>query len=387
MAAEPDGARSGRSSRVLAHVRGQEPGRAVILVGGLHGNEPAGVEALRRVAAALPDPRRLRGEVVALAGNVGALQRSVRFVDTDMNRGWWPEAVERDGESRAAEDDERRALLARLAPVLESAGSPPVVLDLHTTSGDTPPFVTLGDTLRNREFALGFPLPVILGVEEQLEGTFLEYMNNRGCITLGCEGGRHDDPAAVDQLEAVAWLALGRAGVVPAELEQVRRSAALLSETGRAAPRFLEVRYRHAVPRGRPFVMAPGYRSFQQVRSGQLLGQWGDGRPVLAPERGFLLMPLYQSQGDDGFFIVRPVASFWLRLSALLRRVRADRLAPLLPGVRRHPYMAHALVVDRRIARWRTVEIFHLLGFRRMVEQGPDIIMSRRHFDGPADWR
>ena len=384
MSARPDGA---AVERVIAHVRGTRPGRTVVIVGGLHGNEPAGVEALRRVATALPGPELIRGEVLALAGNVGALRDGVRYRDTDMNRGWWPEALADGASPRSAEDEERRSLVRLLDPVLERATEPPIVIDLHTTSGDSPPFITLGDTLRNRSFALSIPLPVILGLEEQLAATFLEYVNNRGCITMGCEGGRHDDPAAVDALEDAVWVSLARAGSVPVDHPPVPAARNRLRKVGQGHPRFLEVRYRHAVPRERIFYMEPGFRSFQSVRAGELLGRWSDGRPVLAPETGRILMPLYQSQGDDGFFIVRGIRPIWLRLSALLRRLRADRLAPLLPGVRPHPYMPSAVVVDRRVARWRTVEIFHLLGFRRTVEQGHEVIMSRRHFDEPVHWR
>jgi succinylglutamate desuccinylase len=132
--------------------------------------------------------------------------------------------------------------------------------------------------------------------------------------------------------------------------------------------------------------MAPGFTSFQPVDAGQRVGEWGDGQAVIAPEGGRLLMPLYQPQGDDGFFLTRDVRRFWLALSTLLRRLRVDRVAALLPGVRRHPYIAGAVIVDRRVARWYTVEVFHLLGFRREVEQGYSLILSRRHFDQPGDW-
>lgn len=133
--------------------------------------------------------------------------------------------------------------------------------------------------------------------------------------------------------------------------------------------------------------MEPGYRGFQPVKTGQRVGRGGDDRPVVAPGNGRLLMPRYQERGDDGFFIVRDVRRIWLAVSALLRRLRVDRLAPRLPGVRPHPYMAGAVIVDRRVARWYTVEVFHLLGFRREVERGHILILSRRHFDQPTDWR
>lgn len=375
------------AERIIAHRVGQRPGHTLILVAGLHGNEPAGVVALRRLAQRLPPASDCAGELLALAGNLAALARGVRFIDGDLNREWWPDDVDGPVADGDSEVRERRDLLAAVEPALERAREAAIILDLHTTSGDSPPFVTLGDTLRNRAFAAAFPLPVVLGLEEQLAGTFLEYMSNRGCVTLGCEGGRHDDPAAVDRLEAVAWVALGQAGIVDPGYGPVLDAFRRLRDLGRGHPAYLEVRYRHVVPGDRIFLMEPGFRSFQRVSAGDRLGRWSDGEPVHAPESGRILLPLYQGVGDDGFFIVRSVRRFWLRLSSLLRRLRADRFAPLLPGVRRHPYMPNAVVVDRRIARWRTVEIFHLLGYRRAVDQGHELILARRHFDTPADWR
>lgn len=375
------------ADRVIGHVRG-EPGPTVVFVGALHGNEPAGVEALERLFRRLPDMD-VRGEILAVVGNLEALRRGVRFVDTDMNREWWPEVVRHapsDGHG-PRENAERQRLLAAIDPVLQRADGAPVVVDLHTTSGDTPPFVTLGDTLRNRRFAGNVPVPMVLGLEEQLAATFLEYVNNLGCITMGCEGGRHDAPEAVDHLEAVAWIALVGAGAMDRSSLPDPDPRDVLRDATRGQPPIVEIRYRHEVPRGRAFVMDPGFTGFQHVSAGQRLGSWGDGRPVVAPEGGRLLMPLYQEQGDDGFFLTRDVRRAWLTLSTLLRRIRADRIAPFLPGVRRHPYIPGAVIVDRRVARWYTVEVFHLLGFRREVEQGRSLILSRRHFDQPAHWR
>nr|NIP78181.1 succinylglutamate desuccinylase/aspartoacylase family protein [Gemmatimonadota bacterium]NIX43099.1 hypothetical protein [Gemmatimonadota bacterium] len=292
-------------SRVLGHVRGHEAGRTVILVAGLHGNEPAGVEALQRVFRALPGPEQVRGEVLGLAGNPAALERGTRYIDEDLNRGWWPDTLSSPaaGPAETSESRDRQELLAVMRAPLGRAGSPPIVVDFHTTSGETPPFITLGDTLRNRRFATAVPLPVVLGVEEQLAATFLEYMSNRGCcITLGCEGGRHGDPAAVDYMEAVAWIALIQAGVIDPEEVPPPDPRAFLNGISRDYPSVVEVRHRHAVPRAGEFTMYPGFRSFQRVAAGEPLGEWDDGRTVRAPESGRVLMPLYQSQGDDGFF-------------------------------------------------------------------------------------
>ena len=91
-----------------------------------------------------------------------------------------------------------------------------------------------------------------------------------------------------------------------------------------------------------------------------------------------ILLPLYQKVGEDGFFLVRRVRPFWLYLSALLRRLRADLLIPLLPGISRHPTRPHHYLADPRVARFLVVEIFHLFGFRRRRQEGDHLVFSRR---------
>jgi hypothetical protein len=88
-------------------------------------------------------------------------------------------------------------------------------------------------------------------------------------------------------------------------------------------------------------------------------------------------MPLYQAQGDDGFFVMREFKPFWLAVSAAVRRLHLDALLPVLPGV--HAAGAPgSLVIHRRVARWYAKEIFHLLGYRREREEGDLLLVSRR---------
>jgi len=67
----------------------------------------------------------------------------------------------------------------------------------------------------------------------------------------------------------------------------------------------------------------------------------------------------------------------WLSVSAVLRRLRLDRIVHWLPGVRRGTERDD-LVADRHVARWFTVEIFHLLGFRKQRDRQEQIVFSRR---------
>lgn len=235
---------------------------------------------------------------------------------------------------------------------------------------------TFGDTLANRAFARALPLPMVLGLEEQVPGTLLKYMDSLGHTAIAVEGGRHDDPVATTHLADALRLCLAGAGVLTddAALRPARRRLAGLT---RRLPAVVEMRYRHPVAPRDGFRMRPGYVSFTPVSAGEAVALSAAG-DVRIPEPGRILMPRYQAQGDDGYFLVREVSPAWLAVSALLRRMGVDRLAPLLPGVRRHPRLPRGLVVDLRIARWFGLEVFHLLGFRRRRRVGSVLVLVRR---------
>ncbi|UCF19689.1 MAG: succinylglutamate desuccinylase/aspartoacylase family protein [Gemmatimonadota bacterium] len=371
--------------RVVGCLRGADPGPTLICIGGLHGNEPAGVQALRRVFQTLSrDPSLLIcGEFVGLIGNLAALSEGRRFLAKDLNRQWRVEVVRRKEGScgsidEAAEDRERRELLAELDRVFGRARDETFALDLHTTSGESVPFVAMGDTLRNRRFALRFPLPMILGLEEHLDGTISEFLTLSGHTTITVETGQHASPAAVSNAEAAIWLALGEAGLLEAsETARVRSARQRLGRAAQGVPRFLELRYRHPIFPGDGFRMEPGFTNFDPVAPDQLLGVNNRGE-IRSRWRGRVLMPLYQELGEDGFFIVREFRRLWLSISALLRRLRIDAVVHWLPGITRHRSRPGTLVVDRKILRWYSMEALHLLGFRRQRALGDLLLVSRR---------
>ncbi|HXV76548.1 MAG TPA: hypothetical protein VD788_09530, partial [Candidatus Polarisedimenticolaceae bacterium] len=197
---------------------------------------------------------------------------------------------------------------------------------------------------------------------------------------LGIEAGQHDAPGSVDRSEAILWIALVAAGAIDARATpDINRHRRFLREQSRGIPRVIEVRHRHALRATDGFRMGAGFRNFAPIRKGQVMAQDNHGA-VLAVEDGLVLLPLYQGKGSDGFFIAREVRPVWLVLSALLRRLRLDRLMRLLPGVRRSSG-ADVLVADTRIARFYPLEIFHLMGFRKVRRDGDYLVVARRKYD------
>lgn len=371
---------------------GDSAGPTLLAFGSLHGNEAAGALALERVSGRLRELGPLvRGRIYLLAGNTRAILQSVRFIDADLNRHWTEPNIRKnlsDSERQdpISEDDEQHELLVDIQEILSTAKDEVYALDLHSTSAEGAAFATVGDTLRNRGFAQQFPITILLGIEEQLEGTLLEYLNNLGAVTLGFEGGQHFAASTIDTHEALVWSALYNSGILESDDgEDLRRWNDVLRRATRH-PRIFEVRYRHAITPSDGFEMDPGFNNFDTVRKGQLLAKDVRGE-VRSLESGVILMPLYQKLGEDGFFLGREVAPFWIWLSAVLRRAKAYRLMPILPGVRRSRTDPETLEIDTRIARFFPLQIFHLLGFRRRRWNRDELVVSRRKFDTSSPYR
>ena len=365
-------------------------GATLIVVGSLHGNEPSGSLALRRVAEKLENLKAsLRGKVYLLCGNTRALEIGWRFINSDLNRHWTSENLRKNilkGDLTVSEDYEQKELWKIFKEALDAAQDEVYVLDLHTTSAAGLPFATVGDTMRNRAFARKFPVTILLGIEEQLDGTMLEYLNNAGAVTFGFEGGQHTSEEAVNNHEALVWLALVNSGMLAKEdvpnLETYRQTLAASTKN----QKILEVRHREALKPDDEFEMRPGFDNFDRVKRGQILAHNRKGA-IRAVESGLLLMPLYQKLGEDGFFIGREIAPFWLWLSGVLRRLNVGGFIHILPGVWRHPTDEESLVVNTRVARFFPLQIFHLLGFRKRRWRDNQLVVSRRRHDTSSPFK
>ena len=169
--------------REIGRIVGQAAGPTLVVVAGIHGNETAGVFAARRVLARLTKAEvAIRGELVVLAGNLKALRQGKRYLVKDLNRQWSEARVEallaRSSDPTSPEDDaedaEQRELLGAIEAARARARGRVHLADFHTSSAQGIPFVLFGDTIAQRQFVRVFPLPIIVGLEEQLDGALSE---------------------------------------------------------------------------------------------------------------------------------------------------------------------------------------------------------------------
>ncbi|NND63746.1 MAG: aspartoacylase, partial [Flavobacteriaceae bacterium] len=141
--------------------------------------------------------------------------------------------------------------------------------------------------------------------------------------------------------------------------------------------KFYEILYRYEIEDNSSFSMYNGYRNFQKIRVNDLLAVNND-REVRAPMKGHIFMPLYQGKGNDGFFVIRSIPRFFLRLSLFLRKVYFDRFLVLLPGIKWASPEREALRVNLKVARFYTKKLFHLLGYRSRTADKTHLIMTNR---------
>lgn len=292
------------TDRVLGIIEAAAGGGTTLVgVGGIHGNEPAGVRALETVLAELgrPGGGLSRGRFIALAGNRPALDAGVRYIDRDLNRIW---------NARGSRDDvegaERGELLALLDGYRRGSAGPPHLVDLHTTSGSAPPFVVVAAGRRSRDFARALPAPLVLALSSQIPGTLVEYLAGEGWTSIGFESGSHRGIVSVEFAVAALWIALEAAGLLGPGDARSAEARDRLAAASRGLPGAVEVFHHHPVAGNGVFRMHPGYRSFQGVDAGEALATEGEAE-IRSPSGGQLLMPLYQRAGREGFFLAHPV--------------------------------------------------------------------------------
>ncbi|WP_375323454.1 succinylglutamate desuccinylase/aspartoacylase family protein [Flagellimonas sp. GZD32] len=376
--------------RVIDHIKGEKSGPTVVFFGGIHGNEPAGVLALRHVFNEIRTKKiPVRGSVYGLSGNLGALEHKMRFQKEDFNRIWFPDRIHRilkEETLQHPEELELKKLYLLIREILEMEHPPFYFLDLHTTSSDTTPFMVLNDSLLNRKYASNYPLPIILGIEEYLHGALLSHINELGYVSLGFESGQHDDPKAVETCIDFIWYSLMLTQAIPQDEKVKKQHYDAIFKASDTTHRFYEIYHQHVIPTDHTFTMKSGFVNFQWVPKGTDLAI-ENGMVLQTRQQRQIFMPLYQKQGNEGFYFIRPIPRVVLWLSKQLRRCKVDDMIVILPGVKWDSSAKNTLVVDLRIARFFAKKFFHLLGYRaRQVDETHLRIKNRERASKTEDY-
>jgi succinylglutamate desuccinylase len=308
-----------QADRLIGRYTGTPGGPLMICIAGIHGNEPAGVHALDLIFKMLEvepitNPTfEFFGRMIGLRGNINGLERNVRFVDNDLNRIWTPEHIEtvknRPRKKLKNEDLDLRDILDAIEEEIHNYQPDEiVVIDLHTTSCEGGIFSLVRDDPDSIEMGIELHAPVVRGMLNGLTGTTLHYFHEANfdipITSITFESGQHDEPLSINRAIAGIINCMRTIGCVREE-DVENRHDSLLIEHGNGLPKVTHLVHCHDIVPEDKFVMKPGFKNFDSVIKGMHIADDIDG-PIYAEFDGLLLMPLYQDQGDEGYFIIEP---------------------------------------------------------------------------------
>ena len=322
--------------RIISERSGSKHGPLLIVLTQIHGNEPAGLLAMKEVFKKIDEEYSLkphfdfRGKIVGMTGNLQASKKNVRFIDTDLNRLWTEENIGRilstsKSEIQSAEEIELLEITETINNYIKNYEPKKlIILDLHTTTAQGGIFIIPSKEEKSRELGLHIHAPVLHGFLDDLQGTVLhQYVNKNypdiDLTSLCFESGQHNSPDSVEHaVSAIIQCFMTIGGFYPEDVETKHEQ--LLSQDSAKLPKEAQLVYSHRVQPGDDFCMREDkiYCNFDPVQKGELLAfdRFGE---IRAKCDGLILMPLYQKQGNDGFFIIKDI------------NISAPRLHPKIP--------------------------------------------------------
>ncbi|MEQ8460565.1 MAG: succinylglutamate desuccinylase/aspartoacylase family protein [Sandaracinaceae bacterium] len=173
------------------------------ILGGVHGNERCGIEAIHRLEKAVTDGELapIAGTWVLIQGNPAAVEEGRRFTrgGADLNRLFDLTFVDELPRERWSPEHERAHVLE---PVLSDLDA---LLDLHSATSPTPPFAIINDLPAAAELArrlgFGFVTHGWGGPGLLMDKVTIGIMQRVGRPAVSVECGQHDDPETVES----AW--------------------------------------------------------------------------------------------------------------------------------------------------------------------------------------
>lgn len=310
-------------NRIIGRHQGKPGGPLLVVLGGVHGNEPAGVRALTFMFKMLEvepitNPAfEYTGTILGLVGNIQAYVLQQRFIAKDLNRIWKDDHVEKILSSPKSllqhEDLELREILDLIHSELNThTYSRLVVLDLHTTSSYGGIFTLPTRDEESVRIALELHAPVIQGMLKGIQGTTLHYFRDEtmGIPTTAVtfESGQHNEELSTNRAIAAMTNCMRTIGAINADHVENRHDSILI-EYSKNLPKLSKLLNRHPVKVGDHFKMRPNYNNFQRVSKGEVLAEDRTGK-ILASHDAMILMPLYQEKGEDGFFLIEKIEGY-----------------------------------------------------------------------------
>lgn len=259
---------------------GEKPGKTLTVMGGVHGDEPCGVQAVLKVASQV---KLASGKVNFVIGSPRAVEAKQRQIDMNLNRAFRPAPYMSEAELGSYE----RARALELMALLEESCA---LLDVHSSMTPGSPVFIICEP---HSFGLAARLPaeiVSYGWDIIEPGGTDYYMNRLGGKGVCIECGFHEDPEAPRRARQAILAFLTYMEVVEGEAPTVRDGQRRV---------FAHYLYFTVVN----FKLAAEFGDFTPVSKGQLIGHDG-GREVKSPSDGLVIFCRERDEGGKEAFII-----------------------------------------------------------------------------------
>ena len=308
-------------NRIIGRYTEHKKGPLLLVIGGIHGNEPAGVKAIDLVTKMLEvehiknEGFSYNGTFLGIIGNLKAFRKNVRFIKKDLNRIWSKEHLDKIKSSDSSKlDAEDREMLEILSVINHEISTNDytrmLVLDLHTTSSHGGIFSIPNNFKDSQHIASQLHAPVVKGMLNGIKNTTLHFFKTKHfplqTTAVTFESGQHEDPLSTNRaVSAIINCMRSLGAVIESDVENIHDK--ILKKFSQKLPKTTRLVKRHAINPAEEFEMLPGFKNFQKVKKGELIAKDKNGN-IYSPADGRILMPLYQKQGEDGFFIIKEEA-------------------------------------------------------------------------------
>lgn len=292
--------------RILGKYSQNKKGPLLLVTSAVHGNEPSGVNALKNIFKVLQKQQpKINGTFIGLIGNQNALDKKARFIDEDLNRTWKTANIE-NPDKNSNEQQEMTEIIALLKELQQEDYTATYFIDCHTTSSSSLPYMSVQEVGNNDKWAHQFPIHIIRGFSDIVSGTIDGYLSHQGFTGFTLEAGQHDNKNSEQYHEGCIWIALREAcGLDFSELPDIPDSV-LKTMNNTPPQKTFKIIYRFGLKETDTFEMEPGFENFQSIKNGELIATLNNQK-IHSNWNAYIFMPLYQSQGNDGFFVVEEV--------------------------------------------------------------------------------
>lgn len=261
----------------------EEPGPKILFFGAVHGNETCGTNAIQKIMQELDSGhlKLLQGQVQFVpVANPRAHADGKRFIERNLNRYFLP-------------CDKLKTYEAKLTNILcKLIENCDYFVDLHSTTAGGIPFASVeGNDADENKMAAAMGAEVLLygwheayaasgkpmpDPDESMGTTAYARRHKAKAVLLEC--GQHKDPNSIDVAYKAIRGALSHIGLVE-EKQNSPKSAPLL------------LRATRVVYREEGGTFTENWGNFSKVRSGQKVAEMADGKPVISPSDGYIILP------------------------------------------------------------------------------------------------